>query len=159
MPLLAFLFLSIAGCQGKTTVPAAAAPPRPSTPPSRGRVFVHGKGGPSAFEVELALTDETRERGLMYRTEVPPGTGMLFVFPEVSSHVFWMKNTLVPLDMVFLGGDRRIVGVIENAEPRTLTARDPGAASQYVLEVAGGTAFARGFRIGDVVEFEGIPSP
>jgi uncharacterized protein len=157
MPLIAFVLLSIASCQGKNASPPNAPPAKPAPTAPHGRVVVHGKTGPSPFEVELALTDETRERGLMFRTEVPLGTGMLFVFPEVGPHVFWMKNTLIPLDMVFLGGDRRIVGIVENAEPRTLTSRDPGAPSQYVLEVAAGTAFARGFRVGDSVEFEGVP--
>jgi uncharacterized membrane protein (UPF0127 family) len=122
-------------------------------------VVVHGRSGPAFFDVELALTEEARERGLMFRTEVAAGTGMLFVFPEEAAHVFWMKNTFVPLDMIFIGGNRRIVGIVENAEPRTLTSRDPKAASQYVLEVAAGTAFARGFRVGDIVDFEGVPTP
>jgi len=157
MPIFAFLLLAIASCQSKAA-PTDAGPKATSGPP-KGRVVVHGRAGIAPFEVELALTEEARERGLMFRTEVAPGTGMLFVFPEVGPHVFWMKNTLVPLDMIFLGGDRRIVGIVENAEPKTLTSRDPHALSQYVLEVAAGTAFARGFRVGDLVEFENIPTP
>jgi uncharacterized membrane protein (UPF0127 family) len=160
MPFIALLVLSLAACQGKNASPPAAQPstPGPTKEPTRARVVVHSKAGPAPFDVELALTNEARERGLMYRTEVPAGTGMLFVFPEEAEHVFWMKNTLVSLDMIFLGGDRRIVGIVENAEPRTLTSRDPGARSQYVLEVAAGTAFARGFHVGDLVDFEGVPT-
>jgi uncharacterized membrane protein (UPF0127 family) len=156
MPLVAFTLLAIAGCQVKAA--PAGAPAKAPPPLLKGSVTVHGRAGPSRFEVELALNDQSRERGLMFRTEVAPGTGMLFVFPEAGPHAFWMKNTLVPLDMVFLGADRHVVGVIENAEPQTLTSRDPGVPSQYVLEVASGTAFARGFRVGDLVDFEGVPA-
>jgi uncharacterized protein len=162
---LVFLWV---GCHA---APAASTPPNsppvpaplpstPKEPPARGpgaRVTVKGKAGPTVFDVELALDGPSQERGLMFRKEVPAGTGMLFLFPSEDQHVFWMKNTLVPLDMLFLSKGRRIVGIVENAEPQTLTPRDPHAASQYVLEVAGGTAFARGMRVGDAVEFENVP--
>jgi uncharacterized membrane protein (UPF0127 family) len=160
MPLIALTLLAIAGCQGKAQpTPPMASPSKTDAALPKGSVTVHTRAGPTRFEVELALTEETRERGLMFRREVRPETGMLFVFPALGPHVFWMKNTLVPLDMVFLGADRRIVGIVENAAPETLTSRDPGVLSQYVLEVAAGTAFARGFRVGDAVDFEGVPAP
>jgi len=129
----------------------AGLPERPA------RVTLHAKAGPAVFDVELALDEPSQERGLMFRKEVPPDTGMLFVFPGESPHVFWMKNTLVPLDMLFLSKERRIVAIIENAEPLTLTPRDPRAPAKYVLEIAGGTSFARGFKVGDAVEFDGVP--
>jgi uncharacterized protein len=160
MQLVAFTLLSLAACQSKV-MPAPDVSPKAATTSSlpKASVVVHGRTGPTRFEVELALNDESREHGLMFRKEVPPGSGMLFVFPETGPHVFWMKNTLVALDMIFIGADRRIVGIVENAEPQTLSARDPGVPSQYVLEVASGTSFARGFRVGDVVDFEGVPAP
>src|SRR4029077_6397086 len=78
------------------------------------RVALEGPSGPATFDVEIANDPASREHGLMFRTEVPAGTGMLFLFPEVSDHTFWMKNTLVPLDMIFIGADRRVVGIVEN---------------------------------------------
>ena len=129
-------------------------PPTKATP---ARVVFHEKSNPIVFDVELALDPASQERGLMFRKEVPPDTGMLFVFPTESPHVFWMKNTLVPLDMLFLSRSRKVVGIIENAEPLTLTPRDPHVPAQYVLEIAGGTAFARGIKVGDVADFENLP--
>jgi uncharacterized membrane protein (UPF0127 family) len=95
----------------------------------------------------------------MFRTEVPRGTGMLFLFTGVSDHPFWMKNTLVALDMVFIGPDRRVVGIVENAAPRTLSPRSPGVPYQDVLEVAGGTAFSLGWKPGTQVTYQGVPAP
>jgi uncharacterized membrane protein (UPF0127 family) len=143
--------------------PPAANPPAddsaPASPPPTypARVTIHSKTGASVFDVELALDEPSQERGLMFRKQVPSDTGMLFVFPSESHHIFWMKNTLVPLDMLFLSKDRRIAGIIENAEPLTTSARDPHVVAKYVLEVAGGTSFARGFKPGDLVDFENVP--
>jgi uncharacterized membrane protein (UPF0127 family) len=123
-----------------------------------GEVVVWSKAGATPLQVELATDDASRERGLMFRTEVPQGHGMLFVFSASSNHTFWMKNTLVPLDMIFVGANLEIVGIVENAEPQTLTSRNPGAPSQYVLEVAGGTAFAHGWKKGDRLELHGVPA-
>jgi uncharacterized membrane protein (UPF0127 family) len=145
-----------------------ACPPPPQGPritgqvdggPARPRVAIEGAAGPATFEVEIANDPQSRERGLMFRAAVPSGTGMLFLFPEISEHTFWMKNTLVPLDMVFIGADRRIVGIVENAAPRTLTPRTPGVPSQAVLEVAGGTALSLGWKVGTPINYEGVPAP
>jgi uncharacterized protein len=147
------------GCHAApaASIPKASAPPDAGPKAAPARVIIHAKSGPAVFEVELALDEPSQERGLMFRKEVPPGTGMLFVFPAESPRVFWMKNTLVPLDMLFLSKARTIVGIIENAEPLTLTPRDPHVPAQSVLELAGGTAFARGFKVGDSVDFENVP--
>ncbi len=114
--------------------------------------------GATPLAVEGAADDASREKGLMFRTAVPEGRGMLFVFAGSAPRTFWMKNTLVPLDMVFIGPDLRILGVVENAEPRTLTPRRVEGSAQYVLEVAGGTAYARGWQAGDRVELHGVPA-
>jgi uncharacterized protein len=111
------------------------------------------------FRVELAIKPEEFQRGLMFRTELAQDAGMLFVskFPQV--HTFWMKNTLIPLDMIFIGSDRRIVGVVENAEPRTLTTRSVPAPSQYILEIPGGVSARKRIREGQQVMFQGVPNP
>src|SRR4029077_18364685 len=90
------------------------------------------------FSVELALTPAEQNRGLMFRQALGAGQGMLFVFDQQSVHTFWMKNTLIPLDMLFIDKDRHIVGIVENAEPQTETGRSVGKPSQYVLEIGGG---------------------
>lgn len=122
----------------------------------RGHVVLHDPyGGAHRVDVEIASDDDSRERGLMWRRSLVPGEGMLFVFPEAAEHSFWMKNTLIPLDMVFIGEDRRVVGVVANAEPGNLTPVGPQAPSVYVLEVPGGWATQLGIADGSPVEIEG----
>src|SRR5437016_4829256 len=100
--------------------------------------------GPWVVQVELARTDAQRTRGLMFRQDLPRDHGMLFVFDETSEHSFWMRNTLIPLDLIYLGDDRGVVGVVANAAPRTDTARAVKEPSRYVVEVSGGEAAAHG---------------
>ncbi len=113
----------------------------------------------AVFRVELAIKPEEFQRGLMFRTELAPDAGMLFVAKFPQRHTFWMKNTLIPLDMIFIGADRRIVGVVENAEPQTLTGRFVPALSQYVLDIPGGASARRGIHEGQQVVFQGVPNP
>src|SRR5262245_44678642 len=111
------------------------------------------------FKVELATTDAEQQKGLMFRAHMDPDAGMLFVFERDSVHTFWMKNTLIPLDMLFIGPDKKIVGIVANAEPQTERGRSVGLPSQYVLEIGGGLSGQLGIRAGQQVEFEGVPSP
>jgi len=130
-------------------------------PLEKGHVVLQSAfGGQAAVEVEIARTREAIERGLMWRGELPAGKGMLFVFgeDEVEVHSFWMKNTLIPLDMIFIGPDLRVVGVVENAQPRTLTTRSVGAPSRYVLEVPGGWSAGAGVRAGGQVTLDIPPA-
>jgi uncharacterized membrane protein (UPF0127 family) len=114
-------------------------------------------GGRHAVAVEIARTDAQRARGLMDRASLADDAGMLFLFEETADHSFWMKNTLISLDMIFIDEEGRVVGVVERAVPRTLTPRSVGAPSRYVLEVVGGWARARGVGPGDRVRFENVP--
>ena len=106
------------------------------------------------FKVELAITPQEHERGLMYREHLAPDAGMLFISESPRRQVFWMKNTLIPLDMIFIGADWRIAGIVENAEPKTLSAREVAAPSQYVLEIGGGLSARYGIRAGQAVDFQ-----
>jgi uncharacterized membrane protein (UPF0127 family) len=125
---------------------------------ARPRVVVEtASGGRHAVTVELARTDAERARGLMHRSELAEDAGMLFLFGESGDHSFWMKETLIPLDMIFIDDEGRIVGIVERAEPRTLSPRSVGAPSRYVLEVNGGWARSRGVARGDRVRFENVP--
>jgi uncharacterized membrane protein (UPF0127 family) len=113
-------------------------------------------GGLHRVEVEVAATPETRMRGLMWRKELPAGQGMLFIFPEEEVQGFWMRNTLIPLDMLFINSAGQIVGIVERAEPRTLTARSVGVPGRYVLEVPGGWCQTMGITRGGTAQFQGL---
>ena len=131
---------------------------RADAPPAPPRVVVESPSGrASAVDVELARTPAEQERGLMFRQALAPDAGMLFVFPDDRDHVFWMKNTLLPLDMIFIAEDGRVVGIVASAEPQTTTPRSVGTPSRYVLEVNGGWSEAHGVRPGDRARFDGLP--
>jgi uncharacterized protein len=107
--------------------------------------------GVHAFDVQLATNDAERERGLMFVKSLPEGQGMLFDFKRDQPVSFWMHNTYIPLDMLFIAGDGRIMHIAENAKPLS----DALIPSQYpvraVLEVIGGTAEKLGIKTGDHV--------
>jgi uncharacterized membrane protein (UPF0127 family) len=94
----------------------------------------------------------------MYRNHLDPSTGMLFVFDRDGPLTFWMKNTLIPLDMIFIDRDKRIVGIVDNAAPETETPRRVQGQSRYVLEVIGGLSRRLGVEPGSLVEFQGLPA-
>src|SRR2546430_340539 len=113
-------------------------------------------GGRAEVAVEVAATPEAQARGLMYRRALADGRGMLFVFPAEAPHEFWMKNTFIPLDMIFIGADGRIVGIHANATPLSTAPLGVERPSRYVLEVPGGWAARQGVAAGDRVELRGI---
>ncbi|HXG53178.1 MAG TPA: DUF192 domain-containing protein [candidate division Zixibacteria bacterium] len=121
------------------------------------RVVIETRNGREvAFEVEIADTPAKRELGLQYRRELAEGRGMLFLFPEERENSFWMKNTPIPLDMIFIGGDRRIVGVVHRTTPFSLQPQGVGLPSRFVLEINAGLARRYAIEAGDRVRFEGI---
>jgi uncharacterized protein len=109
------------------------------------------KTGVHVFSVELAVTEEQRARGLMFRKELPEGKGMLFDFKVEQEAGFWMQNTLIPLDMIFIRADGRILRIAENTEPLSTKIIPSGGPVRGVLEVIGGTARKLGIAPGDVV--------
>ncbi|MFE8596856.1 DUF192 domain-containing protein [Archangium violaceum] len=127
----------------------------PTLPRARVRLE-DASGGVHRVDVEVAATPEARTRGLMWRQELPAGQGMLFIFPEEEVQSFWMRNTLIPLDMLFIDSAGKIVGIVENAQPRTLTSRSVGLPGRYVLEVPGGWSRASGIARGGTVRFQGL---
>ena len=104
------------------------------------------------FTVEIARTDPERERGLMYRTHMPADHGMLFVFSDAQPRYFWMKNTLIPLDIIFFDAHKRLVNISANTPP-CKTPECPTYASaapaQYVLELNAGMAAKLGLKPGE----------
>ena len=101
---------------------------------------LHGARGPVSVRLEVADTDATRTKGLMYRAALADGEGMLFVFDDTREHGFWMKNTFIPLDMIFIDDDLRVVGVHARAVPQSTETVSVGVPSRYVLEVPAGWA-------------------
>ncbi|MEO5767259.1 MAG: DUF192 domain-containing protein, partial [Polyangia bacterium] len=85
-------------------------------------------------------------------------SGMLFVFDRDAPLTFWMKNTFIPLDMIFIGSDRKIVGIVANATPETETPRHVEGLSRYVLEISGGMSERWGVTAASTVEFRGMPA-
>jgi uncharacterized membrane protein (UPF0127 family) len=120
-------------------------------------VVLRPEGRPEVrVRVELARTDEEQARGLMFREHLDADAGMLFLFQNDDIRRFWMRNTLIPLDMLFISSDNRVVGIVENAEPQTDTVREVAQPSQYVLEVNGGFSAEHGITAGTPVEFRNI---
>jgi len=107
--------------------------------------------GVAHFTVEVADTPKTREHGLMFRKSLAPDRGMLFDFKTPHPVTFWMKNTLIPLDMIFIGPDGRIVSIARNAEPLSETNIPSGGTVLGVLEIIGGRADQIGAAPGDKV--------
>jgi uncharacterized membrane protein (UPF0127 family) len=112
-------------------------------------------GGKHVVESEICATNDARTRGLMWRKSLDDGKGMLFIFPTQRPLSFWMRNTLIPLDMIFIDKDLKVAGAVERAEPRTLTARGVGTQTMYVLEVPSGWYAKTGIKPGTAVQIDG----
>ena len=149
---IASVVLLACGVNNSTT-PAA------QTPPASGPRVIF----PDNFTVhiEIAADDPTRAQGLMYRDQLAPDRGMLFFFPQSGDYPFWMKNTLIPLDMIWIDDQRRIVHIAPNVQP---CKADPcpsvpaGGMAKYVLEVGAGVAARHGLANGQTLRFEGLES-
>jgi uncharacterized membrane protein (UPF0127 family) len=109
------------------------------------------------FQVEVARTPAEQARGLMYRPALAPDAGMLFLFDPPERAAFWMKNTYIPLDMLFIRGDGTIARIAANTTPLSLAPVDAGETVVAVLEIAGGRAAGSGIRAGDRVSWPGGP--
>ena len=121
--------------------------------------FTAPDGRRSSFVVEVADTPDLREIGLMHRKSLDGGRGMVFVFPEDDVQTFWMKNTFVPLDMVFVESSGRVAGVVEDARPLTLDIRTVGVPSRYVVELNSRMASQKGIGPGATVVFDPALKP
>lgn len=134
--------------------PAQAPAPPPKAEPM---VVFETPGGEVPVLVEVARTEPERRQGLMGRRHLPPGRGMLFLMDTERIQVFWMKNTLIPLDMIFVNEAMQVVGVVENAEPLTETGRGVRIPSRWVVEIPGGHARVAGIAPGVRMRVVGVP--
>ncbi|MBN2360400.1 MAG: DUF192 domain-containing protein [Deltaproteobacteria bacterium] len=121
------------------------------------QVIFETPGGDAVVNVEVARTVSEQSRGLMLRTELKPDAGMIFIYDRDADHSFWMKNTYLPLDMIFVGSDGVVVGAVENAAPLTTTSRRIGKPSRHVVEVNAGFCRTHGIQAGTRVRYLGIP--
>jgi len=139
LAVLSFLGFTLAGTAGRL----AAAELQP--------LEIASKSGVHVFAVEMASTPAEQARGLMDRRGLPEGQGMLFDFHHEQLTSFWMKNTYIPLDMIFIRGDGRILRIVENTVPLSEVLIPSGGPVRAVLEVNGGTAKKLGIAPGDRV--------
>jgi uncharacterized protein len=161
LPLVALCVWACGSPPNGVSEPKAAAASHQLAAPSAklsARVVLMPAGAdPVTVQVEVARREEERRRGLMWRTQLDEDAGMLFIFERPQQLSFWMRNTEIPLDMIFIEPSMRILGIVENAEPRTDTSRSVPGQSQYVLEVNAGFSRRHGLTSGTVVRFEGVP--
>lgn len=135
--------------------------PMPKTSPHAevlgfGRSFITVKkadGSQEVFDVELARTPEQQAQGLMFRGMLGDKAGMLFIFAQPNKVNFWMKNTLIPLDMIFADENGSIISIMRNRTPEDLTPVGPSADVKYVLEINGGYAEKFNLKVGDIITF------
>ncbi|MDB5457790.1 MAG: hypothetical protein JWP92_3375 [Caulobacter sp.] len=139
---LAFMALAL----GLGSAPTAAlAKPRLET------VTLVTAKGRTAFTVEIAATPAEQERGLMYRKSLAPDRGMLFIYKQPQPAAYWMRNTYIPLDILFIAPDGRVLSIARNARPLDETPIPSGGIISGVLEIAGGRAAQLGVLPGDKV--------
>ncbi|WP_371410667.1 DUF192 domain-containing protein [Tabrizicola sp. TH137] len=120
-------------------------------------VEVRGPAGMARFTVDVADDGAERAQGLMFRESMPASAGMLFVYEAPQRASFWMKNTLIPLDMIFADETGRVTRVHENAVPHDTTPIDGGDAVRFVLEINGGLAARMGIAAGAELRHPAIP--
>lgn len=145
--LLALVALGVA-CNNDNTLDQELTDTRPLPP--RGHAWVVFERADTVV-AEVAETPQARERGLMFRDEVPDGTGMLFVFDDAEIRSFWMRNTFVPLDIAFLDPAQRIVD-IQQMEPETEEFTESREPAMFALEVRQGWFEEQGVQVGDQVQ-------
>jgi len=116
------------------------------------RLVLHTAKGDFAFTVEIADDGKERAQGLMFRDRLAPDAGMLFDYFEEQETSFWMQNTLIPLDMIFIGADGVVKNIHVNAKPLDTTGIPSGVPVRFVLEIPGGRSKEIGLAVGDRME-------
>jgi uncharacterized membrane protein (UPF0127 family) len=124
---------------------------------SEGALELRGPGGVARFSVEIADTDAERAQGLMFREHMATSAGMLFVYESPRTSAFWMKNTLIPLDMIFADETGLVTHVHANAIPQDTTPIPGGDNVRFVLEINGGLAARMGIEPGAELRHPAVP--
>ncbi|RYE10014.1 MAG: DUF192 domain-containing protein [Hyphomicrobiales bacterium] len=126
---------------------------------SEDRAVLHTASGDYAFSIEIADDREERAKGLMFRTELKPDAGMLFDYGTEQLTSFWMQNTLIPLDMIFIGADGVVKNIHVNARPLDTTSIPSGVPVRFVLEIPGGRSPEIGLKVGDRMDHPRVVKP
>lgn len=148
---VAYLAGSFSGGDKPTETPAAASAP---VFVKEGEVSILRKGEPyQKIDVEIAENEAERNKGLMFRPYLPDSVGMLFIFEQPDTHSFWMKNTSIPLDIIYVGPDKKIVSIAENTRPYSEASIPPKGIVQYVVEVNAGFTKNNNIQSGDAISF------
>lgn len=150
------LVLALAALAGLAAAQAVAQPAVPMVPlvERPGTITIHTDTGDHVFTVEWAVTDAERARGLMFRTEMAPDHGMVFDFFRESPVSFWMRNTLISLDMIFIRADGTVLSIAQNTTPLSDAPVPSNGAVRYVLEVIAGTSARLSIDPGDRIDLE-----
>ncbi len=106
------------------------------------------------LDIEIAETEYETQTGLMYRNSMEDGQGMLFIFPEIAYHSFYMKNTKFPLDIIYIDEQLKVASIIKNAQPLNESSLPSQVPVKYVLEVKAGLSDVWGIETGDKITFE-----
>ena len=149
------VFLAACGAAPKSSPTPAAAP----TPPAATGPRVVMPSG-AVYSVEIARTPEEQAQGLMYRESLPPRAGMIFLFSDGGSHNFWMKNTMIPLDIIWIDAAGKVIFVSANTPPcksDPCPNYGPQTPAPTVLEIAGGMAAKEGVAVGATVRAVEVP--
>jgi len=147
---LAAATFALAGCAPTS----AGAPPMSAEAQATVPLTIHTARGKIVYAVEVATTMQEQARGLMYRTSLPDHGGMIFPMSPPRDASFWMKNTYIPLDLIFIRADGTIARIAANAVPEDLSPIPSGEPVAAVLEIVGGGAAADGIAEGDRVEWK-----
>ena len=147
----------LVGCGGDTGLAQASGTEQAAADATLLPLTIRSAGGVHRFDVEIARTEQEQARGLMYRTALPENGGMLFPFDPPRPASFWMKNTPLPLDMLFIRADGSIARIAAETVPYSLDQVASGEPVAAVLEIAGGAAAAAGIEEGDQVSWPGGP--
>lgn len=169
LAMISFIFTSLPtggfnfGAANKDNRTSTTAPNLPSTTTTaeptfkeEGKLTFKKADGTAIREIKLEVADDDKQRaqGMMYRKTIPNDTGMIFLFPEAKPQSFWMKNTYVSLDIIFVDANNKIINIHENTPTLTEDQFPSTAPAKYVVEVAGGYTNAYGIGPGDMIEFE-----
>lgn len=153
--LIVVLLMAMSAALPLAVTPAAAqegiGTPQPEIVPLESLSILTQGGKVHDFKVEVARTDRQRTLGLMFRSSLAADRGMLFLFSPPEQASFWMRNTIIPLDMIFIRKDGRIANIIAQAEPLSLDLRESAGPVAAVLELAGGSVQRLGLKPGDKV--------
>ena len=153
---VAALATALAGCSSNSNSSQGAKGAGALKVSEVGTVIIEAAGRTARVKAEVVRSFEDQRKGLMHRKALCASCGMLFIYPRQENHTFWMKNTFIALDMIFVSDEKRVVGAVENAEPLSEESLSVDKPSRFILEVNGGFVKKHGVKVGAMVRWEGI---